>query len=279
MWRCGRVSVDLSRTAVMGVLNVTPDSFSDGGLWLDPEAAVKHGMDMVAAGAGVIDVGGESTRPGASPVPEDEERRRVLPVIAALADAVDVPISIDTRKSAVARAALEAGATIVNDTTGEESDGSLDAVAAEAGAGYVVMHSRGTPQTMRAETDYDDVVDFVARWLANRTSMLKGRGVDKDAIVVDPGIGFAKTPAQNLVLLRDLRRIVDGGFPVLIGVSRKSFIGALLGLPEDRRLEGSLAAACWAVAEGARIVRVHDVAETVNAVRVTEAIRATGKER
>ncbi len=272
--RCRGAVIPLERTAIMGVLNVTPDSFSDGGLWSDPDAAVAHGLEMVAGGAAMVDVGGESTRPGARPVPEEEELQRVEPVVRRLAEATDVPISVDTRKASVARRALEAGAAIVNDTAGESGDRALDALVAETGAGVVVMHSRGTPETMAGLARYDDVVGDVAGWLRCRAETLVDAGVRRDAIAVDPGIGFAKTASQSLRLLHHLEEVVALGFPVLVGPSRKSFIGAVLDLPVDERLEGTAAAVAWAVARGARIVRVHDVAPLVRVVKMVDAIRS-----
>lgn len=273
---CRGHKVALDRVVLMGVLNVTPDSFSDGGLWLDPEAAIPHAIRMVSEGAGIVDVGGESTRPGADPVPEDEELRRVLPVIEALAPEVAVPISIDTRKPAVAEAALEAGAAIVNDTSGEESDPAMDEVVAGTGAGLVLMHSRGTPGTMRSLTDYDDVVRHTTTFLTQRAEQAADAGVDTGAIALDPGIGFAKSPEQSLQLLAGLRDLVGTGWPVVVGTSRKSFIGATLGVPEDQRLEGTAATVAWAVAQGAHVVRVHDVEAMARVVRMTEAILAAG---
>jgi dihydropteroate synthase len=269
--RCRDHVLSLDRVAVMGVLNVTPDSFSDGGLWLDARAAVGHGREMAAEGAAIIDVGGESTRPGANPVAEDEELRRVIPVVESLS-ADGYLVSIDTRKPAVARAAVEAGAAIVNDTTGEETDRRMDEVAAGSGAAVVVMHSRGTPVTMRSLTDYDDVVRHVRRFLLERAAQLVDAGVAADAVALDPGFGFAKTPEQNLVLLRRLRELVDVPHPVLAGTSRKSFIGRVLDLDEGERLEGTAATVAWAVACGAKLVRVHDVKEMTRVVRMTEAI-------
>lgn len=257
---------------VMGVLNVTPDSFSDGGLWFEPEAAVKHAHEMVEQGATIIDVGGESTRPGAEPVAQEEELRRVLPVIEALAERTDAAISIDTRKPTVAIRALEAGATIINDTAGEESDREMDLVAASTEVKICVMHSRGTPATMRDLTDYDDVVRDVRDFLQRRAYELTQAGVPDERIILDPGIGFAKTPQQNLELMNRLSEITDLSWPVLIGTSRKSFIGAVLDLPEDQRIEGTLATVVIAVLAGAKIVRVHDVEQTVRAVRMTEAV-------
>ncbi|HZA20217.1 MAG TPA: dihydropteroate synthase [Actinomycetota bacterium] len=264
--------LSLDRTAVMGVLNVTPDSFSDGGRWLDPDLAIAHGREMASQGAAIVDVGGESTRPGAAPVPEEEELARVVPVIEALADG-DAPISIDTRKPSVARRAIEAGASIVNDTTGEEFDHEMDAVVATTGAAMVIMHSRGTPATMRSLTDYEDVVGDVASFLRWRAESLVEAGVARESIALDPGFGFAKTPEQNLVLLNRIDEILKLGYPVLVGTSRKSFIGAVLDLPEDQRVEGTAATVAWAVAKGARIVRVHDVEQMTRVVRMAEAIR------
>ena len=268
--QCRDQVLSLDRVAIMGVLNVTPDSFSDGGLWLDPEKAVAHAVEMVEQGAAIIDIGGESTRPGAEPVPEEEELRRVLPVIEALHDKVDVPLSIDTRKEAVARRAVEAGATIVNDTLGEE--GSVEQVAIETGAALVVMHSRGTPATMRTLTDYRDVVTDIATFLRRRVDEIESAGHPKDSIVLDPGFGFAKTPEQNLVLLNRFEELSALGYPVLAGTSRKSFLGAILDVPETERIEGTVVTVAWAVSKGARIVRVHDVGPIAKAVKVAEAI-------
>ena len=265
-------SLALDRCVVMGVLNVTPDSFSDGGLWFDHQSAIKHGVEMVAQGAGIIDVGGESTRPGSEPVPEDEELRRVMPVIEALVAEIDVPLSIDTRKASVAMAAVEAGARIVNDTSGETADEEMGSVAAETGAAIVVMHSRGTPATMRSLTEYEDVVVDVGTFLAGRAHALEAIGVDHRSIVLDPGYGFAKTPVQNLTMLRRIDEHLALGYPLLAGTSRKSFIGATLDLPEEQRLEGTAATVAWAVSKGVQMVRVHDVEAMVRTVRMIEAI-------
>jgi dihydropteroate synthase len=267
-------TLNLDSPLVMGVLNVTPDSFSDGGLWLDVAAAVDHALEMADSGASMIDVGGESTRPGSDAVTEEQEQRRVLPVIESLAGRVDVPLSIDTRKASVARRALEAGASIINDTIGEGTDYALDEVAASAGAGLIVMHSRGTPSTMGSLTGYGDVVSDVGDWLAQRAAEAQRRGVHRECIVIDPGFGFAKSPSQNLELLRRLDELVAPGLPLLVGTSRKSFIGAVLDLPVTERLEGTAATVAWAVAKGAHIVRVHDVGAMVRVVRMTQAIRA-----
>ena len=266
----------LDRVVVMGVLNVTPDSFSDGGLWLDPDAAIEHALEMEREGAGIIDIGGESTRPGADPVAESEELRRVLPVVEALKGRLTVPISIDTRKPLVALRAVEAGAEIVNDTNGEETDWKMAEVAAQANAGFVFMHTRGTSMTMRSLAHYEDVVAHVRSFLAGASTELERRGVARDSIVLDPGFGFAKNPEQSLELLRRLDEIVSVGFPVLAGTSRKSFIGAVLDLPEQERVEGTIATIVTAVERGASIVRVHDVRPVVRAVRMTEAILGRG---
>jgi len=247
----------------MGVLNVTPDSFSDGGRWTDPKAAVAHGLAMVAEGADVVDVGGESTRPGAAEVPIEEELRRVVPVIDALAP--HVRVSIDTRKREVAEAALDAGATIVNDVSA-----SLYEVAAAAGAGWVAMHMRGTPLTMQQEAVYDEVVSEVREFLLHRVRLALAAGVEE--LWIDPGLGFAKTAEHNLALLARLEELVATRHPVLVGASRKSFIGRLTGgAPVEDRLEGSLAVAVWAMEKGAAMVRVHDVRATVQAARLVAA--------
>ena len=270
--RAGATEIPLDRVVVMGILNVTPDSFSDGGLWFEAERGIEHALEMIDEGAGIIDVGGESTRPGAEAVLEEEETRRVIPVIETLAREVGVPISIDTRKPGVARRAVEAGACIVNDTLGEVSDERIWEVAAETGAALVFMHSRGTPATMRSMTDYADVVEDVASFLAEKAKEIQARGVASDSLVLDPGFGFAKNPEQNLELLHHLDRVVEIGYPVLSGTSRKSFIGATLDLPEGERVEGTAATVAWSVMKGARIVRVHDVAAMTRVVRMTEAI-------
>jgi len=259
----------------MGVLNVTPDSFSDGGRFLDPAAAIERGRTMVAEGAEIVDVGGESTRPGAEPVSVDDELDRVLPVIEVLAR--EVRVSIDTTKPDVARAAVAAGATLVNDISA-----SLHEVAAETGVGWVAMHMQGSPRTMQDAPHYDDVVGEVRSFLADRVRMGRAAGIDE--IWVDPGIGFGKTVGHNLALLRHLDQIVDLGHPVLVGISRKGFLGRLLGASDaglppgevtptdvDDRLEGSLATATWAMLQGARMVRAHDVLATVQAARVVAA--------
>jgi dihydropteroate synthase len=244
----------------MGILNVTPDSFSDGGRYLDPDAAIAHGLAMVADGAAVIDVGGESTRPGAAPVDEAEERRRVLPVLSALAP--HVRLSIDTRHASVAEAAIAAGATLVNDVSA-----SLFEVAAAHGVGWIAMHMRGEPSTMQDDPRYDDVVAEVREYLVVRAEEARAAGVDE--VWIDPGFGFGKTVEHNLALLHRLGELAGTGFPVVAGTSRKGFLGALTGgAPVDDRLEASLATAVVAAANGASMVRVHDVAHHVRAMRI-----------
>lgn len=260
---------------VMGIVNVTPDSFSDGGRYLDADDAVAHGHALVAEGADCLDVGGESTRPGAAPVDADTECARVGPVIAALARTVAVPLSIDTSKAAVAAAACAAGATCINDVTAGTGDPGLLDVAAGTGAALVLMHMQGTPGTMQRAPRYDDVVDEVRHYLQARCEAARRAGVQDAQLVIDPGLGFGKTPAHNLALLRHLDAIAALGRPVLIGPSRKSFIGAVLDAPVADRLAGTLAACVAGVLGGATIVRVHDVAPTVRAVRMAAAIRDT----
>ncbi len=270
--RCRDLLISLDKPVVMGVLNVTPDSFSDGGLWLDPAVAIAHGAAMVKEGAGIVDVGGESTRPGAESVDEAEELRRVIPVVGELANELTVPVSIDTRKPEVARRAVEAGARIVNDELGEAHEDAMDELVAATGAALVVMHNRGTPAEMRGLARYDDVVAEVTAFLQARAEDLQGRGVARDSIVLDPGFGFAKTPGHNLQLLRRLDEIVSLGYPVLSGTSRKSFIGAVLDVDVDRRVFGTAATVAWSLVKGARIVRVHDVAPMTQVVEMIDAI-------
>ena len=245
----------------MGVVNVTPDSFSDGGRWLDPDAAIAHGRALFAEGADIVNVGGESTRPGAEPVPEDEERRRVLPVVEALA--AEGRISIDTRHAVVAEAAVRAGATLVNDVSASPD---LWGVAAEHGVGYVAMHMRGTPATMQADPHYDDVVVEVRDFLVERATAAQDAGVRE--VWIDPGIGFGKTADHNLSLLSHLGVLVETGFPVVVGASRTRFLQRIIGAGADDVLEGSIATAVVAMAAGARMVRVHDVTATAQAARV-----------
>ena len=269
-----RVLPTSGRCLVMGVVNVTPNSFWEGGRHLDHRAAVAHGLALAGEGADLLDVGGESTHPGASYVEEAVELERVLPVLEGLAGATDVPLSIDTRKAAVARAALAAGASIVNDVSAGRDDPDLFAVAAEAKAPVVLMHMQGTPATMQDDPRYGDVVAEVEAFLAERCQAAEAAGVARDALVVDPGIGFGKRDEHNYALLGALPRLTRLGHPLLVGTSRKGFIGRALDLPVEERLEGTAATVVWAVERGARIVRVHDVRQMVRTVRMTEALLA-----
>jgi dihydropteroate synthase len=271
-----RVLPTSDRCLVMGVINVTPDSFSDGGRYLDHRAAVAHGLALAAEGADLLDVGGESSRPGAVYVEAAVELDRVVPVVETLATATDVPVSIDTRKAAVARAALAAGAAVVNDVSAGRDDPELLGVAAEAKAPVVLMHMQGTPATMQLDPHYDDVVAEVEAFLAERCAAAAAAGVAQEAMIVDPGIGFGKRDQHNYALLAALPRLTRLGHPVLVGTSRKGFIGRALGAPEHERLEGTAATVVWAVERGARIVRVHDVRHMVRTVRMTEALMAGG---
>jgi dihydropteroate synthase len=269
----GQVLPTGSRCLVMGVVNVTPDSFSDGGRYLDPQEAIRHGLALAAEGADLLDVGGESTRPGAHPIDAETELDRVLPVVEGLRRATDVAISVDTRKAVVARAALGLGASMINDVSAGRDDPGLLPAVARAGAAIVLMHMQGTPATMQDNPSYVDVVSEVEAFLAARCAAAERAGIDRSAIVVDPGIGFGKNEAHNYALLAELRRFTRLGHPVLAGVSRKGFIGrALGGAPVDQRLEGTAAAVVWVVERGARIVRVHDVAPMRKVVRMTEAL-------
>lgn len=262
------------RTLVMGVLNITPDSFSDGGQFLDPAAAVAQARQMMADGADIIDIGGESTRPGADPVPAAEEMRRILPVIRSLREAGLGPISVDTYKAEVAAAAVDAGAVIINDIGGLTLDPDVATVAARTGAYLVVMHLRGTPRTMQQHTDYDDVVAEVIAFLRRQLQRAQEAGVPPDHLIADPGIGisFGKTASQNLEILRRLSEFAVLQVPILVGTSRKGFIGRVLGLPVDQRLEGTAATVAAAILHGAAIVRVHDVLPMVRVARMTDAI-------
>jgi len=270
----GRRIIWGERTYLVGVVNVTPDSFSDGGLHATPDAAVARGLELAQAGADVLDIGGESTRPGASAISSDEELARVLPVIERLRARVDVPLSIDTSKSAVARAALAAGATLVNDVTAFGQDPELAPVTAAAGAAACLMHMRGTPRTMQADPRYDDVVAEVLEHLGHAIGLAAAAGIPRARVLVDPGIGFGKTAAHNLFLLRHLRELRLLGCPVLVGTSRKSFVGALTGQKApERRLFGTLGSvAAVAASGGADLVRVHDVGEARDALAVVDAI-------
>ncbi len=256
----------------MGVLNVTPDSFSDGGRFLEPGAALAHARELIREGADLLDIGGESTRPGAAPVSEDEELARVIPLVEALRDA-GVPISVDTRRPRVMSAALAAGASMINDVEALESPGALAAVAASDCA-VCLMHKKGDPQTMQRDPHYADVVAEVKAYLASRIMVAKHAGIARERIAVDPGFGFGKTPAHNLELLRRLAEFGSLGVPVVAGLSRKSTLGVITGKPVGERLAASVAAALLAVQHGAHILRVHDVAETKDALAVWQALHA-----
>jgi dihydropteroate synthase len=266
-----------TRTLVMGVLNVTPDSFSDGGKFLDVDRAVEHAREMARAGADIIDIGGESTRPGSAPVGAEEESRRVVPVVEQLSDLL---VSVDTMKAEVAEKALGAGARIVNDISALRFDPRMVEVVRQAGAGVVLMHMQGTPQTMQQDPQYEDVVTEVRMFLAERIGFAVAHGLKKSQIAVDPGIGFGKTVEHNLQLLARLEELSSLGCPVVVGTSRKSFLAKVLapheaepGRETDQRLWGTAATVAWAVEHGARVMRVHDVAAMANVVRMVEAVK------
>ena len=270
---CDGTTLDLGeRTVVVGILNVTPDSFSDGGRFSSPRDAVEAARGMASAGAEIIDVGGESTRPGSHPVSVDEEIRRVIPVVEAIKTELAVRVSVDTSKAAVAARALEHGADLINDVTAF-SDREMLPVLAAAGSPVVVMHMRGTPATMQHDTSYGDLLEEIVVFLRAAVQKATEAGVAGDKIIVDPGIGFGKSVRGNLQILRELSTLRIIGRPVWIGMSRKSFLGSLLDLPVTERLEASLAAAALAAWQGAHLVRVHDVTETVRAVRIIDAAR------
>ncbi len=270
MLHCGNHQFDFARPLVMGIVNVTPDSFSDGGRHASTAQAVAHARQLIEDGADILDIGGESTRPGAAEVSVQEELDRVMPVIAGLRDA-GVPLSIDTWKPEVMRAALAAGASMVNDVNALQAEGALQSVAA-SGAAVCLMHKQGTPQTMQQQPQYRDVVAEVHGFLRERIAVAQAVGIARERIVIDPGFGFGKTLAHNLALLRDLRELGALGVPVLAGLSRKSMLGAITVRGVDERLAASVAAAMLAVQQGASIVRVHDVRETVDALKILNAI-------
>lgn len=275
-WAVRGGTVSLEGPVVMGILNLTPDSFSDGGRFDSVERALSEAEAMAAAGAALIDVGGESTRPGADTVPVAEELRRVIPFVEAAATRLPVPVSVDTRKADVARAALDAGAAVVNDISGLAHDPAMAEVVAGAGAGVVLMHMRGEPATMRERAHYDDAPREVASELRRAVERARGAGVADAAIVLDPGIGFAKNAAQSFAVLSRLQPLLGLGFPVLVGPSRKSFIGSVVDVPPERRLAGTVAACVAAYLQGARIFRVHDVEPVSQALAVADAIAAAG---
>ena len=267
IWVCREHRLTFERVRVMGIINVTPDSFSDGGRFLDPSRAVERGLRLIADGADILDIGGESTRPGATPVSVTEEIRRVLPVIQALAEVVKVPLSVDTQKPEVAAAALAAGAHLVNDIGANRTDDAMWRVVAEFQAGYVAMHMQGTPPTMQVAPRYRNVVDEIAEFMADRLGRLDAVGVRAEQVALDPGIGFGKTVANNLDLLRQVERFTSFGRPVMVGVSRKSFLGKALHLEVEQRLAPTLACTLWSAQAGARIFRTHDVVETIQALQ------------
>jgi len=275
-WRIRGGSLALDTPVVMGIVNLTPDSFSDGGLLGDLDAAMDHARAMVSAGAAILDVGGESTRPGAAPVSEEEERARILPFVRRAAAELGVPVSVDTRKAAVARPALDEGASVVNDVSGLAFDPAMADVVADRGAGAVLMHMRGVPATMAGLASYGDVAAEVASELGSAVARARRAGISDEAVVLDPGLGFAKTPAQSLELLSRLTPIRALGFPVLVGPSRKSFLGVVLGVPPEGRVAGTVAACVVAYLGGARIFRVHDVEPVAQALAVARAILEAG---
>jgi dihydropteroate synthase len=270
--RARQHTLDLGkRVHVMGILNVTPDSFSDGGEFLQPSAALEHALEMVADGADIIDVGGQSSRPGSQAIPEDEEIRRTVPIIERIHSEWRGPISVDTSRARVAEEALKAGASIVNDITAFTAEPAIAQVTARFEAACVLMHMQGSPETMQEDPSYDDLMGQIALFLASAIAAATGAGIGDDQIVIDPGIGFGKTTTHNLAILRHLPELKVLGKPILVGPSRKGFIGRVLDLQVDDRLEGTLAAAAYAVAQGARILRVHDVKPVVRAAKLVEA--------
>ena len=265
-WRLG------GRTMVMGIINVTPDSFSDGGEFLRAERAVEHGRELVAAGADMLDIGGESTRPGAAVVPAEEQADRIVPVIRELADSVDVPISVDTTSAVVAEKALDAGAGVVNDVSALRGDPRMAGVVAERGAPVVLMHMLGTPRTMQQNPVYEYLIAYLCRFLRERIDFCLDKGIAEEQIIIDPGIGFGKTVGHNLEIIRRLAEFRSLGRPILLGSSRKSFIGKVLDLPVDQRLAGTTVSHVFGCLAGVAIVRAHDVAEAVQVVRMADAI-------
>jgi len=268
---CGKFQLDLIRPQVMGIVNVTPDSFSDGGKYTSVDLAVEHALQLIAEGADILDIGGESTRPGADPVGLEEELRRVVPVIEALSKVTTVPLSIDTYKPEVMRAAIQAGADIVNDICALREEGALEIVA-NSNAGVCLMHMQGIPQTMQINPQYGDVVAEVKQFLADRVEACLAHGIARERILLDPGFGFGKTTAHNVALIQHLDSFVELGFPLLVGLSRKSVLGRIAGGDELQRLHAGLAASVISVMKGANIVRVHDVKATVDALKVVAAV-------
>ena len=278
-WRCGDLDVDCgTHPLLMGILNVTPDSFSDGGQHTEHGAAVDRALAMLEEGADIIDIGGESTRPGSDGVDAETELARVIPVVRDVRRQCAAPISIDTSKAVVARAAADVGACIINDVSACTSDTNMAKVVRETKAGLVLMHMQGSPRSMQAEPRYDDVVADVRAFLGQRVAAMADEGVERSRIVVDPGIGFGKTADHNVALLRQIGEFAELGMPVLVGLSRKRFLGALTGAPVDERLPGGLAALVWCILNGVSIMRVHDVKASRDARRVAMALSANAKE-
>ena len=272
-WSCGE------ETGIMGIINVTPDSFSDGGKYANVEAAVMQAKQMVADGADIIDIGGESSRPGAEPITANEECRRVIPVVQALAEQFQIPISVDTYKAKVAREALSAGACVINDITALHGDPNMCQIIADAQAGVILMHMQGVPATMQKAPTYQNVVAEVHAWLTEVASQAVDRGIDSSRIMIDPGIGFGKTFDHNLEILRHLMQFRGIGYPMLVGVSRKKFIGRILDLPVHQREEGTAATVAWSIINGANVVRVHDVAKMKQVAQVIDTICRTKPDR
>ena len=270
--KIGPVEFDFSRTYIVGILNCTPDSFSDGGRYLDPELASKHALRMIAEGADIIDIGGESTRPGAEPISLDEELNRVLPVIEKIRAKSDIPISIDTYKSDVAKAAVKRGANLINDISGLRFDSKMASTAASFGLPVVVMHIKGEPRSMQKNPCYENLINEIKSYLKESIQIAETGGIKREKIIIDPGIGFGKTFQHNFSILRNLDRFSDIGQPILVGASRKGFLGSLSGSDLDDRIEESLAASVIAASNGAHFVRVHDVAPTVRALKVCDAV-------
>ena len=272
-WSCGE------ETGIMGIINVTPDSFSDGGKYANVEATVMRAKQMVADGADIIDIGGESSRPGAEPITANEECRRVIPVVQALAEQSQIPISVDTYKAKVAREALSAGACVINDITALHGDPNMCQIVADAQAGVILMHMQGVPATMQKAPTYQNVVTEVHAWLTEVASQAVDRGIDSSRIMIDPGIGFGKTFGHNLEILRHLMQFRGIGYPMLVGVSRKKFIGRILDLPVHQREEGTAATVAWSIINGANVVRVHDVAKMKQVAQVIDTICRTKPDR
>lgn len=265
------------RPLIMGVLNITTDSFSDGGRFIDPEKALEQAYYLAESGADMLDIGGESARPGAESIPVDEEIKRVIPIIKKAAKKLKIPISVDTVKSEVAERAFDAGASILNDISAMRMDEKMALLVAGNGAYVILMHMRGTPADMQDNTEYDDIIREIYEFLNNSASMAVENGISKDKIIVDPGIGFGKSVEGNFIILKNLDKFLELGYPVMVGASRKSFIGKTLAADTNQRLEGSIAAACYAVMNGADIVRVHDVIETRRAITIIEKISAADR--